>query len=77
MGAAAAQAAARAQVAEVDPAIRYCSYRLGLPDADLPAIAAGSSDLLGVCCSSSIDLPPLDRPPPPDGPASPCAAGGT
>mmetsp|Transcript_18431 Transcript_18431/g.55570 ORF Transcript_18431/g.55570 Transcript_18431/m.55570 type:complete len:605 (+) Transcript_18431:170-1984(+) len=47
VGAAASQAAARAQVAEVDPAIRYCSYRLGDPDADLPAIAAGSSDLVG------------------------------
>ena len=69
MGAAAAQAAARAQVAEVDPAIRYCSYRLGLPDADLPAIAAGSSDLLGVRRSSSADFPRLDCPP---GPRSPC-----
>jgi hypothetical protein len=49
-----AQAAARAQLQEVEPAIRYCSYRLGGTDAadaadlaaDLPSTP--TSDLLGV-----------------------------
>lgn len=54
------QAAARAQLQEVEPAIRYCSYRLGRADAadlaaDMPASPAG--DLLGVgtCCGSQFE----------------------
>ena len=54
MGGLEAQAAARAQLQEVEPAIRYCSYRLGGSDgagaadlaADLPSTP--TSDLLGV-----------------------------
>lgn len=54
MGGLEAQAAARAQLQEVEPAIRYCSYRLGRADgadaadlaADMPSTPTG--DLLGV-----------------------------
>ncbi len=48
-----AQAAARAQLGEVEPAIRYCSYRLGRADGASAAELAGDlppggGDLLGV-----------------------------
>ena len=73
MGGLEAQAAARAQLQEVEPAIRYCSYRLGGTDgADAAGLAADlpstpTSDLLGVrrcvptdtglCCAESQAMP--------------------